>query len=498
MSQSDFVQLIVPNQQAYLPMALSFVRETGSHFGFAGSALCQLEMAVEEAVTNIMKHAFDVEENDSFTMVAQAVPNGMQMIIKEKGIPFDPQKAPQYQPGGGRVEAVESAGLGMFLMKAMVDECTFRNLGPAGKETVLVKYHDEASAQAGLDAAAPAAKVEPQVIQEKIAYEVRRMEDHEAIEICRCAYKSHGYSFFDEHIYFPERLVELNKTGQMVSAVAVTKENQFMGHACLLHQEPEDLVAELTFVFVNVEYRGQGAFTRLLEFLLKTPKIKPIEGLYAYAVANHPFTQKTMARAGIKDCGLLLATSPASWKFKGIPGDPNQRISVVMSFQYLVPPPRLRLYPPAHHRALVEKIYQHLGAAHDYAVPPAPVPAFGPTEISISENASEGCAEMLVMKGGVDPVREIRCRLRALCLKGMAAINLFLSLEDPATAHITGELEKHGFFFAGILPRSRVGEALILQYLNNVDLDYSKICAHTDMAKEILAYIQARDPNHNI
>jgi serine/threonine-protein kinase RsbW len=55
-------------------------------------------------------------------------------------------------------------------------------------------------------------------------------------------------------------------------------------------------------------------------------------------------------------------------------------------------------------------------------------------------------------------------------------------------------LEKRGFFFAGILPSSRFGDALILQYLNNVAIDYDKIHLQSDMAKEICRYIQTLDP----
>jgi len=40
-----------------------------------------------------------------------------------------------------------------------------------------------------------------------------------------------------------------------------------------------------------------------------------------------------------------------------------------------------------------------------------------------------------------------------------------------------------------------MGDTLILQFLNNVDLDYTKITAYSDAAKEMLAYIRARDPN---
>ena len=52
-----------------------------------------------------------------------------------------------------------------------------------------------------------------------------------------------------------------------------------------------------------------------------------------------------------------------------------------------------------------------------------------------------------------------------------------------------------GFFFAGILPESSIGDALVLQYLNNVDLDYSKILLVSDIAKELLVYISEHDPN---
>ena len=52
-----------------------------------------------------------------------------------------------------------------------------------------------------------------------------------------------------------------------------------------------------------------------------------------------------------------------------------------------------------------------------------------------------------------------------------------------------------GFFFAGILPESRIGDALILQYLNNVRLEYDKIQLLSDISKELLNYIKERDPN---
>jgi serine/threonine-protein kinase RsbW len=149
--------------------------------------------------------------------------------------------------------------MGVFFMRSLMDECSFHNLGPGGKETHLIKYLGSQARAEQSVAEAHAAEAGPGVIKEKIQYYVRPMREDEAIEVSKGAFKSHGYSFFDDHIYYPERLVNLIRSGDMISVVAMTKDEVFMGHACMLFQYPEDRCAELTFVFVNPEFRGQGA-----------------------------------------------------------------------------------------------------------------------------------------------------------------------------------------------------------------------------------------------
>ncbi len=494
---NEAIVFTIPNKMKYLDLAVKLVSEVAARRGFEGSALNQIEVGVEEAVSNVMKHAFDLEENPSFDIRCVMEPDGLRVILRETGTPFDPAHIPSFEPD--RLgETLSTEGMGTYLMKTVLDEVEHVNLGPLGKETRLFKRLEGVV----LPASAPVepAATEAEVIKEKLRFHVRRMQPDEAIHVSRCAYKSHGYSFFDDHIYYPEKLRELNETDQMISAVAVTEAGTFMGHAALLYQNPEDRIAELTFVFVNVEYRGQGALHELNTFLLEAPKKKPLEGIYAYAVANHLFTQKGLNRSGLKDCGLLLATSPASWKFKGIPGDPNQRISVVLGFMYVGTPEKRTLYLPDHHRPMIVDLYQNIGMTHNFLQPP---PGLAPardtaTEFDLNLNASEQCGEIYVRRLGSDAVPVIRRQLRRLCLDGYAAINLFLDMADPLSAVLCAGFESLGFFFAGILPRSLVGEALMLQYLNNVDLDYGKICTYTPQAQSLLAYIQAHDPNAGI
>ena len=97
---------------------------------------------------------------------------------------------------------------------------------------------------------------------------------------------------------------------------------------------------------------------------------------------------------------------------------------------------------------------------------------------------------------GKNVTREVGTKLKELCLKKIEVVNLYLNLFDPLTARLAEEFEKFGFFFAGVLPGGlAAGDALILEYLNNVPLDYGAIRLESDLAVQILSHIKKLDPN---
>lgn len=500
MENTEPVKLIVPNDLVYFDLAQQFVREMARKIGFTGNALTQIDIAVEESVTNVMKHAYDREESKTIDVICQKIERGMKIIVKDMGIPFDPNRIARFNITRN-IDDLSTAGLGMYMLQKVVDDLSFHNLGHLGKEVHMVKYLPDSGRETlQEDEYLQDYDEEPKVREGKIDFTVRTLRPEEAIEVSRCAYKSHGYSFFDDHIYYPERLVEMNRTSEMLSAVAVTCENDFMGHAALHYQFPEDMIAELTFAFVNHEYRGHGALNRMVEFLFSVPKKRILTGIYGYAVANHVFTQKANARFGIHDCGILLATSPSSWKFKGITDDTSQRISVVLAFKYMTDPVTQVLFPPEHHYGMINRMYDRLGVTHSFQVPDIGHVLFDSADPRLVTSVSEleGCGEILITKYGENILKEVRRVLRGYCIRQVASINLFLPLADPLTYHLTSSFEEMGFFFAGILPQTQIGDALILQYLNNVAFDYDKLQIHLDSTKEMLAYIRRHDPNEII
>lgn len=503
MKRRDFLKLTLPNDLSYISIAQLCARELAKKIGFSGDDLYNIELAVEEAVNNVIQHAFEADESSTFDVICERIPLGIKINVKEQGIPFDATLLPEFDPRS-IADDQPSKGLGIFLMREAMDEVSFHNLGPEGKETHLIKYLHNKNIEEYLTAAeleeTRETERQPPSVNRKIDYEVRLMEPREAIEISKCAYRSHGYTYFDDHIYYPERIVELNNNSMMFSAVAVTPDHVFMGHAALVLEHPEDTIAEMTFAFVNPEFRGAGCLNRLTGFLFDVARKCEFEGVYAYAVTNHVYSQKSVHKYGLNDCGILVGTSPETWLFKGIPEGNRDRISMAVSFKYIKPPQPLFIYAPSHHREIIEQLYENLGAKHTFAAPSGSEPLFSrdTAVIETSLLASEGNADIVIESYGATVVRQVRSILHELCVKQAATIELVLCLEDPATYFLAAEFEKMGFFFAGVMPRSRIGDALILQYLNNIAVDYDSIKVDSDMAKRILAYIGQYDPNSDV
>ncbi len=482
----------------------SFVRESALVFGFSGDDLSRIELAFEEGVTNVIEHAFQNEEDpQTFDIICERVRLGMRIIIREKGIPFDPDKVPEFKPSDD-IEHLNTSGMGLFLMRESMDQVAFFNLGTEGKETYLIKYFPQKNIRSYLttDDQETGTHDNPELIQPsvKIPYTVRRMLSDEAIEVSRCAYKAYGYSLFDDLIYYPERIIELNATDEMISAVAVADDNVLMGHAALVYPAYDEKIAEFNFAFVNPDYRNQECLEQMGQFLLSTPKKNELLGVYTYSAANHVYFQSEVIKLGYTDCAIYLAKSPARAGTNSIHDTNKKRISSVQGYYYVKKAEPLQIYAPLHHRKMISQIYENMVAHHIYTNPETTYPVFNTQESQIETTVYnlESRAEILIKNYGSNIVREIRGILKDLCCKQIAVINLSIPLEDSVTWFITEEIEKLGFFFAGILPLTIIGDTLILQYINNVNLNYDKIQVYSENAKELLAYVKAHDPNADI
>ncbi len=492
-------KLTVPSRMSYLSPVVEYVRELARSTGFNDREIRHIHLAVEEAVTNVIQHGYRENPDAAFEIVCEQAAAGLTFRIREKGIPFDPAKLPEYSPGFADSDQ-SPVGLGSHLMRRAMDEVTFQNLGRAGKEIRLTKYLGEKHIQSrpdedgGTDPRATAqAWAAPKL---RSGCTVRDLTPDEAIEVSRCAYRTYGYTY-DDYIYYPERIQDLMGRGLLYPAVAVTDGGQIIGHAALKKSHAQDPIAELGAFFITPDFRGSSVFPRLCGFLKqKIPNLN-LRGVFTRSISAHTITQRSAAHFGFRDCGLLMGVPPEKADFTNFTATPRRMGTRVLSFISLCEPRERVIYPPVELRDLVLKLYGNLNIPAVVGVNRggATSALHEETESISAETMATNVADIEILKTGENALDVVRRRFRHYRLEGAAVIFVHFNLQDPQTAALASVLLSEGFLFAGVLPHGLRGhDALILQYLNNLKVSYDLINLHSSVAKELLAYVRDRDP----
>ena len=251
-----------------------------------------------------------------------------------------------------------------------MDEFSIHNLGPDGQEIRLVKYLRDKSVEDYFQACELEQFQQPSKTRKQISgpgeFHVHLMKPSEALEVARSAYKAYGYTYSNEHIYYPDRMVELNESGQLISATAVTADGELAGHCAIFRSNSGSQSAEIGQAVVKPEFRGQGCLLRLTEFLINEAKSRGLTGLYVRAVTSHTFSQRVTTRLGFTASAILLGYAPANITFRGIKEELAQRETFVVQYKYLEKPGPLKLYAPSRHKDFIAKLYANLGVTPQF------------------------------------------------------------------------------------------------------------------------------------
>ena len=234
----DQIKLTIPARKSFLHIATETARHYALMAGFPEEDIYKILLSLEETALNLINIGFaEWETAPSFDICFSiSDPYGILIRIEDKGMPFDPSKA--LHSDTNQAANAQMSGFGLKLVQGMMDSVEYRNLGREGKSTLLIKY---CSAPVHTNEPTSDLRGTSEESNDKskapLEFTVRRLKQDEAIEVSRCAYKSHGYTFFDDIIYYPEKIWDLNEKDLMISVIAVTRRNEFMGHAALMLSE---------------------------------------------------------------------------------------------------------------------------------------------------------------------------------------------------------------------------------------------------------------------
>jgi len=479
---SGACRLVLTNTPGAAALACALVRAYAGALGFTPRELDQIELGVEEAVSNVVRHAFPPDEPNQFELTCRATPLGLELLLHDQGLPFDPGRVPDFDP---TAEGSAQGGLGMHLMRRVFDEVEYRNLGRGGKETRLVRHRElvpigERSA-AATDAVADEAAEPVDVI--------RLLDADDALEVARLIHEAYGYSYPYEHIYFPERIAALNASGELCSALAVTSSGRIAGHAALVIDPTTPDRAELAIVVTRMAWRGQGVAQRIGDFLIAHARASGLRLLFTNAVTAHPYTQQFMHQLGFRDTALLPGHAPSSLRFRRINEALAQRESCIYALRYLDERCRAErhLALPAARRELIEEIYASLGiAVHGTPLDGSLAPPTGACLIDTAIHAGLELAQLRLLRWGSDALEVLRARLAQLRRERMAVIELQLPLTEAHTAAALARIEALGFLFSGILPGVDAGDdRLVLDFIADPGFDFDAPKIHSALGQRL-------------
>ncbi len=132
-------EIQVPAHIDYLGELRNFVTKAGRKHGFSDSIVNAFKLSIDEAATNIIKHAYrDWEGMIKMRVIVKK--NSLTVLLIDQGKFFDPSRV--QDPDLERyVQIGKKGGLGIFIMRKLIDEIEYRHT-EEGNELRLTKYRD--------------------------------------------------------------------------------------------------------------------------------------------------------------------------------------------------------------------------------------------------------------------------------------------------------------------------------------------------------------------
>ncbi len=103
-------------------------------------------LAVDEAITNIMEHGYDQKNEGWIDVEVKASPEKLRVKIEDSGKQFNPNEM-EDPDVLEHVEKGKKKGLGIFLMRQVMDEVHYRFKEGNKNEICLVKYMKDKDSQ---------------------------------------------------------------------------------------------------------------------------------------------------------------------------------------------------------------------------------------------------------------------------------------------------------------------------------------------------------------
>ena len=135
---TDTVTLTVPSHPKYLYVIRSAVYPIVIDAGFPRKDAHKIVLAIDEACSNIIEHAYGGEERGDIECTCDETKDKLTIILCDQGEPFNPDEVAEPDLSLP-LEDRDNHGLGLYFMRKWMDEIRFEHPTNGGNSVIMIK-----------------------------------------------------------------------------------------------------------------------------------------------------------------------------------------------------------------------------------------------------------------------------------------------------------------------------------------------------------------------
>jgi len=120
-------QLILKNEVSQILLLEEFVESIGQDLSLEPELVMNLNLVLEEAVSNVIMYAYPANVSHNIIIDAQKIDDSLIFIIKDTGVEFDPTKVKEADISLSAEER-SIGGLGIFLISKIMDTIEYQRI----------------------------------------------------------------------------------------------------------------------------------------------------------------------------------------------------------------------------------------------------------------------------------------------------------------------------------------------------------------------------------
>lgn len=139
------LSLSVPGTVDHLARIREFVTDNARSAGFSESDVDDIVLALDEAVANIVEHAYEgstlPENEQSIRLTIECDGKRFRVLLQDRGIPYDPTATETIsrEESKRKGERGDDGGWGLYMIRELMDEISYSYDPQSGNSLEIIK-----------------------------------------------------------------------------------------------------------------------------------------------------------------------------------------------------------------------------------------------------------------------------------------------------------------------------------------------------------------------